>query len=612
MGQSISLCMIVKNEEDSLYKCLTSVKGLVDEYIIVDTGSTDRTKEIASAFTDKIYTYHWDNNFSAARNYSIQHATGNWILVLDADEYVESKNFHELKIFLNEINYEGAVGIALPILNFVGSDGSAKIAESSAIRLFTRHKDFIYTRPIHEQLISLRGYFQKYQYQFPIYHTGYMDHVRISKNKSKRNLEIFSGMNTLSPYDSYTMANEFFALDEYDSALSLYQKAFVPSQYEKSWMGICLANMCICLIKLEHFHQAYVKIQWAQRKWAQAGDFYWFEGFLLDHLGFDQHAILSLQKSLNKPSIISPNYVTTHPLQLLSALYIRNFDINNAVRSLTTLCYANPSHFSALSELLRLLSLNDDPNSIFSLLNSIYGEMFRKHAVMLFHSSANLGLEELGDMLLAAVPEIYSALLVPVRMAHALLKNDWEAFKCGLEQLSPPYSAEEKSMFLAGNENWPGFDSHFAKFAAELQNAEVATIFSSCKVLFHQKRYEAYDRIINNPAYRSNILIQMLGDHFFREQQFDLAFDYYSSLLNTQELHAKGYENIAQLYYVQQEKEEACNFLKKGIAVFPQEFRLYVKYYLVSQYYNDEECVFAKKTLAASFPAIIPILSLLK
>ena len=83
---TISLCMIVKNEEDVLARCLESAKPAVEEIILVDTGSTDRTKEIARSFTDKIYDFAWIDDFSAARNFSFSKASMDYCMWLDADD----------------------------------------------------------------------------------------------------------------------------------------------------------------------------------------------------------------------------------------------------------------------------------------------------------------------------------------------------------------------------------------------------------------------------------------------------------------------------------------------------------------------------------------------
>lgn len=95
---SVSLCMIVKNEEDVLERCLKSVAGLVDEIIIVDTGSTDRTREIATHFTNQIFDFPWQDDFSAARNEAFSHASMDYCMWLDADDVFLEEDH---KAFLN-------------------------------------------------------------------------------------------------------------------------------------------------------------------------------------------------------------------------------------------------------------------------------------------------------------------------------------------------------------------------------------------------------------------------------------------------------------------------------------------------------------------------------
>ena len=89
---TVSLCMIVKDEEKYLARCLQSAKTIVDEMIVVDTGSSDRTKELATIFGAKVFDFAWENDFSSARNYSLSKASGDWILVLDADEMISEKD----------------------------------------------------------------------------------------------------------------------------------------------------------------------------------------------------------------------------------------------------------------------------------------------------------------------------------------------------------------------------------------------------------------------------------------------------------------------------------------------------------------------------------------
>ncbi|MGR5962053.1 glycosyltransferase family 2 protein [Bacillus paranthracis] len=92
MKPFMSACLIVKNEEDMLGKCLQSLRGYIDDIVVVDTGSTDMTKEIAKEFTDKVYDFKWMNDFAVARNFATSKASGEWILAIDADECVDGEN----------------------------------------------------------------------------------------------------------------------------------------------------------------------------------------------------------------------------------------------------------------------------------------------------------------------------------------------------------------------------------------------------------------------------------------------------------------------------------------------------------------------------------------
>src|SRR5436190_22371274 len=96
-GQKLSLCMIVKNESKHLANCLESVDGVVDEIIIVDTGSTDNTIEIAEKYGAKVFHYKWHDDFGAARNEALKYASGDWVLVLDADEVLSDESKDKIR-----------------------------------------------------------------------------------------------------------------------------------------------------------------------------------------------------------------------------------------------------------------------------------------------------------------------------------------------------------------------------------------------------------------------------------------------------------------------------------------------------------------------------------
>ena len=146
---TISLCMIVKNEEPVLARCLDSIADLMDEIIVVDTGSSDRTREIAAHYTSKIYDYQWTNDFSAARNFSFSKATMEYIYTADADEILDEENrrrFLRLKsCLLPEIEI-----VQMKYINALELDTVLNTQKEYRPKLFKRLRTFTWVDPVHE------------------------------------------------------------------------------------------------------------------------------------------------------------------------------------------------------------------------------------------------------------------------------------------------------------------------------------------------------------------------------------------------------------------------------------------------------------------------------
>lgn len=148
---SISLCMIVKNEERVLARCLDSIHDLMDEIIIVDTGSTDATKEIAAHYTDRIYDFTWVDDFSAARNFAMEKASGDYIYCADADEVLDAENHEKFRILKQAM---------LPEIEIVQMYYGNQLSHGTVYnydrelrpKLFKRLRSFVYEDPIHEMV----------------------------------------------------------------------------------------------------------------------------------------------------------------------------------------------------------------------------------------------------------------------------------------------------------------------------------------------------------------------------------------------------------------------------------------------------------------------------
>lgn len=180
---TISLCMIVKNEEAFLEQCLKSIKDYVDEIIIVDTGSTDRTVDIAEGFTDKIYFHAWENSFSMARNQSLTYATGDWIFIMDADEEMLPGSGELLRQAACEAGKADAI-----LVNTVStySNGN-KTARHNSERLFRNNGIIHYEGIVHNLVV---GHSSVKSSRIELMHYGYDLEEKKASEKFIRTTEL--------------------------------------------------------------------------------------------------------------------------------------------------------------------------------------------------------------------------------------------------------------------------------------------------------------------------------------------------------------------------------------------------------------------------------------
>ncbi|MCB9868978.1 MAG: glycosyltransferase [Planctomycetes bacterium] len=201
----LSLCMIVRNEQRFLDRCLTSVRGVVDEIVVVDTGSTDDTVAIAQRHGARLIHHAWSHDFAAARNVALEAATGDWILSLDADEALRSEQHDELRELLED------PGIAGYHLKFENHHTGAQSAGVIMVRLFRNLEGITWENRIHEQITaSLLRAGQQHGLQLStsevmVDHYGYLDEVMSSRDKNTRNDRLFRMHLEEHPDDIYML-----------------------------------------------------------------------------------------------------------------------------------------------------------------------------------------------------------------------------------------------------------------------------------------------------------------------------------------------------------------------------------------------------------------------
>jgi len=201
---SVSLCIIAKDEANCITACIQSAAGLVEEIILVDTGSSDRTVELAGKLGARTLSFDWSEDFAAARNFGLFQATGDWILVLDADEILESVNREALTRLLTAPRVEGYF---LTIRSLLGN-GEEEVSDQ-VIRLFKNNPLYRFEGAIHEQVAaSIRrhsGDSALALADIAIFHTGYLQERITTKAKHQRNIGVIKQALAANPEDPFLL-----------------------------------------------------------------------------------------------------------------------------------------------------------------------------------------------------------------------------------------------------------------------------------------------------------------------------------------------------------------------------------------------------------------------
>jgi len=260
----LSLCMIVKNESANLAQCLTSVKDLVDEIVVLDTGSSDRTLEIAKEFGAITASQEWTEDFAIARNEALKLVTGDWVLVLDADEIFNINAIKEVKSAISEEN--------TLVVNLIRQEiGASQSPYSAVSRLFRNHPAIKFARPYHETiddsvlaLLKQEPHWKILELPIvSILHFGYTPEALQTKDKTNRAkflLEKAFKENPNDPYICSKLGALYLQLGQEKEGLKLLKQGLK-------------ANTASVPISFElHYHLANAYLH--QKKWELANKHY--------------------------------------------------------------------------------------------------------------------------------------------------------------------------------------------------------------------------------------------------------------------------------------------------------------------------------------------------
>ncbi len=297
----ISICIIAKDEADYLDECLKRLQPHGFEIIVVDTGSTDSTIQVAHNYTSHVYTFPWCNDFSAARNYSIQQATNDWILIVDCDEHLTAIDLKALSAMLPTLDPLHTIGQITLTSPF--TLGKQESFHTSHLARFFSKSHFHYMGTIHEQITPCSSQANKLSTNSPILpftfsHEGYGSREIITQ-KSKRNIALLKESIQSGFADSYAyfqLGQSYFTLEEYQEALHYFQLGF---EYDvnptEEYVQTMVTSYGYCLLNLKHYEEGLLFMEQLYEEFNTYADFLFLMGLLAMNNGLFQDAITQFE-----------------------------------------------------------------------------------------------------------------------------------------------------------------------------------------------------------------------------------------------------------------------------------------------------------------------------
>jgi len=598
MNKLISLCMIVKNEENVLDRCLKSVQSLVDEIIIVDTGSTDQTLEIAAKYTDKLFHFEWNDDFSAARNESLRHATGKWVLVLDADEYVQSGQETGLRNTLTNFNSDKFQGFLIRIMNFLGEDNS-NVMESAGGRLFVNHKGLYYVEPIHEQIRGKNNTSVAFTpLDFTVFHSGYSSQTFESKKKSDRNMAILQRMKTKrknDPYYDFVLANEFKNANDIDQALFYYKKSYDRSKPKDAWFKHLLDRIVQTTLAKKQYRDAYQYILIGKKLWPEHSDYYCLEGIVFDQFGFYTKAILTFEKCIeiantcekeNKPYWLTQmNYGRLIPHQMIAEISRKRGDIASYVYHLTAALKMNSQNYILLKALFQQLSASESTESIISFFEKLYPIHIPGNLYILLRTALSTGNADISKHYWKLCQSEQLSLINSDKISYALLQKE----KASIDKLDAqdPISID-LALIASMIYNDPNFlDLGKAEHSVitrqtfqtiidtmdqenkflDISDENKPILLNVLAKLFNYKYIKEYESLlsrISNISFLNSLAFSLMMQGYTGE-----SVEMYSFLLENQALNAEGYMQLGLICSRLDNREDAYSLFNLSFGVEP-------------------------------------------
>ncbi len=382
--KKLSVCLVVRNEEKYLPRCLASVKDAADEIILVDTGSTDRTVEIARQFTDKVFKIKWPEDFGKARNFALDKASGDWVLFLDGDEELDSQSLPAMQKAIEQ--KDNTEGYLIKVLNYYEAGNQVETAPDMVFRLFRNRKQYRYSGAIHEQICdNIVNVNPKAKIGITedicIIHYGYLQEEIKVKNKTERNtrlLEQAVQKNPDSLLDRFHLGVEYFRANLIEKALTEFLYVYGKVNLQAVYAPKLMRYIATCKYLLGYLREAlsFIDDIWL-KAFPEHGDLYYIRGTICRELGWHAEAYESFKKCLSVPPQPAHyanlhcqyKYKVSFQLGLLAEYFM---DMETALTYYVEALRGNPRLIDALAKIIGILKPKENPEYTITALNSVF------------------------------------------------------------------------------------------------------------------------------------------------------------------------------------------------------------------------------------------------
>ncbi|MGI2750020.1 tetratricopeptide repeat-containing glycosyltransferase family 2 protein [Bacillus cytotoxicus] len=614
MKPFISACLIVKNEEDMLRKCLESLQGGVDEIVVVDTGSTDTTKEIAKEFTDKVYDFEWTNDFAEARNFAASKASGEWILAIDADECVDPKN---LAAAIEEIkSHDNKFDVYAVEINSFSDKYGENLSMNHMQRIYKNNGEFHFSGAIHEQIVEKGEGRQELVFSaLKLYHYGYLPNVVKKKNKRKRNMDILKKALKSNNNDGFTYFNygqELRSLGKTKEALESFIKAYQNKEdVYKEWVSRCLYFIVEMLVELKRYEEAIVIINDAEEVFSTAPDFpFWKGEIYFKQKRFDDakevYTHIISNNMIYQNAVFNAGAKTFLPHVRLGEIYTQERQHQQALQHYVEALNENDSSVKIIVNIISLLSKYHTPEEIYDFISTrqiIKSDYIRTEVLKLL---LDLGLGKVALLLMNDFINQQQLLIHSLQLkanmiiAEEPLQFTIDNLMYGIQMevfdiadLIVLYAMTKDAHvqnILENSKFKHVFYNLFnkTKNAKKLKQDEYLPILE--KAICFQKA-EFVEKLISYTSLFPKQIHAKIADLFYNNAYEEIAMDFYQ-LSDENHVTKQGYVNIIEYLLMHENQEEAYRIALEALQKFKADFRFYK--YSIEIEQGDTEGIISK------------------